>query len=150
MAGACWAALYWLLGAFLGGLPIILEATGNFDGLGLDTVAKIHSSHYKDLAVYTLVIAGIGLGDAFEASRLNTSPHNSFIAVPIWVTFAILLVLVFILAASFGQVLAGSKSAYLPLGVFQVCIVIAFLAKVIAEGQRALEASRARLADVDR
>lgn len=106
--GAVWAALYWVLGVTLAGLPIAYEASNSMSSFDVSTFSKIYANQYKDLAIYTLVISGIALGDVFEAGRMSRNP-DSIWQIPVWLMFFVLLGFVFLLATSFGQTLNGKQ-----------------------------------------
>lgn len=107
--------------------------------LNSDIIRMVYNNHFKDFLVYTLVITGIGLGDAFEAGRINTKVNN-FFSIATWFLFAALLIILLLLSINFGHqleiIMSGRNASIdesLPLDYLLWAIFVSFVAKITLE-----------------
>jgi hypothetical protein len=137
-----WGAFYWLLAATLGSIPLIYEGSAALAVLDTNLLTKIHEKQFKDLAIYTLVMTGIGLGDAFEAGRVNMRA-NGLVSICTWIMFSCLLVILLMVTLNVGEAIAAAHNGgtlasekAIPLLYLLTALLLAFLAKIACESAK--------------
>ncbi|HEY9869704.1 MAG TPA: hypothetical protein V6D08_11105 [Candidatus Obscuribacterales bacterium] len=136
--------ILWAFAIAIGSLPLFFEALLYVPFSR--SIRYVYDMHYKELVVYMLVVTGVGLGDAVEASR--RADKDSWDARLATVTSLVLSLLAFVVAMSFALHLSPNFLRHLiptiqlptPLSVpklwldfFAACIVFAFVGKIFSE-----------------
>lgn len=146
--GVCWGVVYWCGAAALAALPVFWVPTNALHDVSWDMLARVYSGHlYRDFALFTLVLTGVGAFDAFGAAmHRNQSPDRdpwlvlgaAAVGVVLFV-FALAFMISYGVALAYAIVPATNPSNVpfqMPLLVFACGLALSLLAKIIAEVTR--------------